>query len=263
MTWNDILLCGTALAAGIINAVAGGGTLLTFPALYTALGPRYGTAEAGVHANGTSTMALWPGSLGSFWAYRREFREAGGWVWRLLLPCAVGGLIGVLLVTELSPKVFDALVPWLIFSAALLFAFQPQIRRLTGIGKKQERPRGFRLAAMLVCQFLVSIYGGYFGAGAGILMLAVLGMMGLSDIHVMNAVKTLYIMVINIMASIVFIIRGKVDWRLAIPMLIAGTIGGYLGAVVARRINPTIVRRAVVVIGFGLAAYYFYKRSHG
>jgi uncharacterized protein len=263
MNWNDIVLCATALAAGMINAVAGGGTLLTFPALYAALGPQYGTAEAGVHANGTSTMALWPGSLGSFWGYRREFRQAGGWVWRLLLPCAVGGLIGVLLVTELPAKVFDALVPWLIFSAAMLFAFQPHIQRWTGVGHKHEKPHGFRLAAMLVSQFLVSIYGGYFGAGAGILMLAVLGMMGLSDIHVMNAVKTLYIMTINIMASIVFIVRGKVDWRLAIPMLVAGTIGGYLGAVVARRINRTIVRRAVVVIGFALAGFYFYKRFHG
>lgn len=263
MTWNDFLLCVTAAAAGAINAVAGGGTLLTFPALYAALGPRWGMAEASVRANATSTMALWPGSLGSFWGYRHEFRQAGNWVWWLLIPCLLGGLIGVLLVTQLPAKIFDALVPWLILSAAMLFALQPQIARLTGIGKPHARPSGRRLAAILFFQLLVSIYGGYFGAGAGILMLAALAMMGLPDIHVMNAVKTLYGTTINIMASVVFIVRGKVDWRLALPMLIAGTIGGYVGARIARRIDPALVRRAVVVIGFALAAYYFYKRFHG
>ena len=263
MTWNDLLLCVTALAAGMINAVAGGGTLLTFPALYAALGPKMGMAEASVVANGTSTMALWPGSLGSFWGYRHEFRQAGNWVWWLLIPCLLGGLIGALLVTELPSKVFDALVPWLIFSAAMLFALQPQIARWTGIGKPHSKPSNRRLAAILFFQLLVSIYGGYFGAGAGILMLAALAMMGLPDIHVMNAVKTLYGTAINIMASIVFIVRGMVDWRLAVPMLIAGTIGGYVGARIARRINPATVRRAVVAIGFMLAAYYFYKRFHG
>jgi uncharacterized protein len=262
MTWNDFLLFVTAAAAGMINAVAGGGTLLTFPALYAALGPRLGMAEASVVANGTSTMALWPGSLGSFWGYRREFRQAGDWVWWLLIPCWLGGLIGALLATEF-PGTFAALVPWLIFSAAMLFALQPQIARWTGIGKPHAKPSPRRLAAILFFQLLVAIYGGYFGAGAGILMLAALAMMGLPDIHVMNAVKTLYGTAINIMASIVFIVQGKVDWRLAVPMLIAGTIGGYVGARVARRINPARVRKAVVVIGFVLAAYYFYKRFHG
>ena len=230
MTWNDLLLCVTALAAGMINAVAGGGTLLTFPALYAALGPpRMSLAEASVVANGTSTMALWPGSLGSFWGYRREFAQAGTWVWWLLFPCLLGGLIGALLATEF-PGAFEKLVPWLIFSAAMLFALQPQIARWTGIGKPHPKPSMRRLTAILFFQLLVSIYGGYFGAGAGILMLAALAMMGLPDIHVMNGVKTLYGTTINIMASIVFIVRGMVDWRLAVPMLIAGTIGGYVGA---------------------------------
>jgi hypothetical protein len=263
MTWNDFLLCVTALAAGMINAVAGGGTLLTFPALYTALGSRMSMADASVVANGTSTMALWPGTLGSFWGYRHEFRQAGNWVWWLLIPCLIGGLIGVLLVTELPPETFDALVPWLIFSAAMLFALQPQIGRWTGIGKRHAPPSATRLAAILFFQLVVSIYGGYFGAGMGILMLAALAMMGLPDIHVMNAVKTLYATTVNIVAAIVFVVRGKVDWRLALPMLIAGTIGGYVGARVARRIDPARVRGAVVAIGFALAAYYFYKRFHG
>jgi len=270
MTWNDVLLCSTAMAAGMINAVAGGGTLLTFPALYAALGPKFsallgperGIAEAGVVANATSTMALWPGSLGSFWGYRHEFRLAGAWVWWLLIPCLLGGLIGVLLVIRF-PSVFESLVPWLIFSAAMLFALQPQIARLTGIGLPHAKPSKTRMAGILFFQLLVSIYGGYFGAGAGILMLAALAMMGLPDIHVMNAVKTLYGTVINIMASIVFIVEGKVEWRLAAPMLIFGTIGGYVGARVARRIDPARVRRGVVAIGFALAAYYFYKRFHG
>lgn len=265
MTWNDLLLCATALAAGMINSVAGGGTLLTFPALYTALGPRFAKipGEAGVVANGTSTMALWPGMLGSFGAYFKEFRQAASWVWWLLIPCVLGALIGVLLVTELPPKVFDSLVPWLIFTAATLFAMQPQIARFTGIGKPHSRPSPVRFAGLLFFQLLVSIYGGYFGAGMGILMLAALALMGLPDIHVMNAVKALYGTVINVIASVVFVVRGKVEWRLALPMLVAGVIGGYVGARVARRVNPAIVRRIVVVIGFALAAYYFYKRFHG
>jgi hypothetical protein len=257
MTLSDVFLCLTAAAAGIVNSIAGGGTLLTFPALYAALGS---VGDAGVMANGTSTVALWPGAVASLWAYRRELGQGHRWMRWLLIPSLLGGLAGVLLVTLLPPEWFDALVPWLILSAAMLFALQPQIGRWTGIGLPHERPTGARLAGMLAFQFAVAVYGGYFGAGIGILMLAELALLGLSEIHVMNAWKSLLGGSINAVAGLVFIVQRKVDWRLALPMLISSAIGGYFGAWAARRTNPAIVRRLIVAIGFCLAGYYFWKR---
>jgi len=257
MHLSDIFLCLTAAAAGMVNSIAGGGTLLTFPALYAALGP---LEDAGVMANGTSTVALWPGAVASLWAYRRELGQGQPWMRWLLIPSLLGGLAGVLLVTELPPELFDALVPWLILSAALLFALQPQIGRLTGIGLPHERPSSARMAGILMFQLVVAIYGGYFGAGIGILMLAELALLGLSDIHVMNAWKSLFGGSVNAVAAFVFIVERKVDWRLALPMLVSSSIGGYFGAWAARRTNPTLVRRLIVTIGFCLAAYYFWKR---
>ena len=178
----------------------------------------------------------------------------------LLVPSLIGGLVGVLLVTKLPPSMFDALVPWLILSAALLFALQPQIARLTGVGKPHAAPTGAKMAGIMLFQFLVAIYGGYFGAGIGILMLAELAILGLSDIHVMNAWKSLLGGSINAVAGVVFIIEQKVDWKLAMPMFFSAIVGGYFGAWAARRTNPAIVRRWVVAIGFCFAAYYFWKR---
>jgi len=271
---NTILLIATAALAGAINSVAGGGTLLTFPALYAALGSSPGAgAMAGVLANGTSTVALWPGSLAAAWGYRHDYRRASGWLTWLLAPSILGGLLGALLVVN-RPDAFEALVPWLILTAAMLFALQPRISRWTREAAKADSPESAtaarhdlpsrrKFAAILAFQFLVAIYGGYFGAGIGILMLAALGLMGQSDIHLMNGVKNLCATCINIMGATVFIIYGQVRWDLALPMLGAAIVGGYAGALLARRTNPALVRRAIVVIGFSLAAWYFYRRLRG
>jgi hypothetical protein len=176
-----------------------------------------------------------------------------------LWPSLFGGWLGSLLVIWF-PKAFDSLVPWLIFAAALLFALQPQISRWTGVGQEHAEPSSRRLGAIIAFQFLVAVYGGYFGAGIGILMLSALALMGLSDIHSMNALKTLLAAIINIMSVIVFWLRGQVDWGYAWPMIVAAIIGGYLGAAWARKIDRGVVRRIVVVIGFTLAAYYFYHQ---
>lgn len=256
-TWNDLLLCIAAAGAGIVNSIAGGGTLLTFPALYAALG---NNANAGVIANGTSTVALWPAAIASMWAYRREVRLAGSWTIWLLIPSLIGGLVGVLLVTRLPAKIFDSLVPWLILSAAVLFAIQPRLMRWTGVGQPHEKPSRVRLASIMGFQFLVAIYGGYFGAGIGILMLAALAMMGLSNIHTMNGLKNLMGAAINLVAGVIFIVYGDVQWRLAAPMLVSSIIGGYFGASIARLTSQKVIRRLIVAIGFCLAAYYFYKR---
>jgi uncharacterized membrane protein YfcA len=246
------LLCVSALAAGIINAVAGGGTLLTFSALLTIVDP--------VVANATSTVALVPGSIAGAWGYRREMRESGRWLKLLIWPSLIGGGVGTLLVTRLEAKYFAALVPWLILGASILFLVQPAIGRLAGLGKSQAPPSAATLAGLIVFQFLVAVYGGYFGAGIGILMLSSLAMMGLSDIHQMNAVKTFLAACINCVAVAIFALEQKIAWQYALIMAGAAIIGGYLGAHTARRMNRNFVRWLVILIGFGLAAYYFYER---
>lgn len=257
---NLILLCAAAAAAGAINAVAGGGTLLTFPALLAALGSA--SASSNVVANATSTTALVPGSLAGAWAYRQELGRLPRWSLVLTIPSLIGGVIGSLLVVN-WPEAFKTLVPWLILTAAALFALQPHIARWTGVGSPHPDHRARQIALALVLQFLVSIYGGYFGAGAGIVMLSILGFMGLNDIHEMNALKSLLGSLINGVSVVIFAAYGRIDWRLTAYMAVAAVLGGYFGARIARRLSRILVRGAVVGIGFTLATYYFYRQFQG
>ena len=265
-----IILCLAALVAGAVNAIAGGGTLLTFPALFAALGS---SGTAAVVANATSTVALVPGAVAALAGYRSEIRQERHLVGLLLVPSLIGGLVGSLLLVLLPGESFKAAVPWLILTAALLFALQPRIARWTGMTLLSPRGRGAGgegetssvahapglLAAVIAFQFGVAVYGGYFGAGIGILMLAALAMMGMHDIHRMNAVKVLLNLVINGTSVVVFVASGKVYWPYALAMAISSSIGGYAAAHTARRTNKTVVRMAIVTIGFALAAYYFYR----
>ena len=251
-----LLLCILAAIAGGINAVAGGGTLLTFPALHAALGH---SAEAAVIANATSTVAIFPGAMAALGGFRRELAENRSWAILLTVPSIVGGLIGSQLVVLLDPKFFAALVPWLILLAALLFSLQPRIARWTGIGKHHASTWQGKAGA-IAFQFLVALYGGYFGAGIGILMLSALAMMGMTDIHSMNALKSLLGMLINGVAALVFIISGSVNWSLALPMAVASIIGGYTTAHYSRKLDRRLVRAVVIAIGYVLAAYYFYDQ---
>lgn len=257
MLQTYLILCASAVAAGIVNAVAGGGTLLTFPVLLAALGS---TDQATVIANATSTVALVPGSIASIWGYRREVIHMRRWAILLAWPSLIGGCVGSLLVILQPASVFATLVPWLILAAALLFALQPQIARWTGVGQHHETPTTSSIAAIMAFQFLVSVYGGYFGAGAGILMLSALAMMGFDNIHHMNSLKSTLGTLINFVAVVVFMIGGQIHWPFALAMAISAAIGGYFGASVARRLDKRLVRNAVVVIGFSLAAFYFYRQ---
>lgn len=250
------ILSMAALMAGAINSVAGGGTLLTFPALTLVLGP---TAQATVIANGTSTVALFPGSLASIWGYRREINGMRPWIMPLVIPSLIGASIGTWLVAQRDPHEFMRLVPWLILTATLLFLSQPIISKWTGIGQPHSAPSlGSRLG-IIGFQFLIALYGGYFGAGIGILMLSALALMGISDIHRMNGVKTILASTINGVSVVLFIWYDKVNWTLAIPMIISSIIGGYLGASISRRLNKNVVRYTVVVIGIVLSLYYFVR----
>src|SRR5258708_37425429 len=177
-----LFLCGSALLAGAINSIAGGGTLLTFPALFHAL------AGNGVLANGTSTVAVVPGSFAGAWGYRKELRNKRAVLLRLLWPSLIGGAVGALLVTRFPQSVFNALVPWLILAAALLFLLQRPMQRWIGTHRHEGPPTNRTVTTIIACQFLIAIYGGYFGAGIGILMLSSPAFMALGVIHHMNAV---------------------------------------------------------------------------
>ena len=253
-------LCLSAFAAGAVNSVAGGGTLLSFPTLVWVLG---GTAEAAVIANATSTVALLPGSLASMGGYRREFVGTGRWIRWLMAPSLAGGMVGSLLLVMLDPESFRRLVPWLILTATLLFLLQPTIAQWTGIGQAHSEPTRGMMLGIVAFQFLVAVYGGYFGAGIGILMLSALSMMGIGDIHQMNALKSLFGTGINLLAAIVFVISNQVEWRYAAPMTVAAILGGYFGAHFARRLDKRVVRAMVIAIGFTLATYYFARIYFG
>jgi uncharacterized membrane protein YfcA len=260
---SDILgLALLAVITGIasaVNSVAGGGTILTFPALVAILPD---TPARMVIANATSTIGLWPGAMTAAWAYRGERRDQPEWARRLLLPSVAGAVIGSTLVVWLPPDWFAVLVPWLILVAAVLFAIQPWLTAFVSRHDAGKRPASVGLACGL--QLLVAIYGGYFGAGIGILMLAMLGMLRLGDIHKLNAVKNVLGMVVNGTAALLFAAgpllgTHEIAWGQAAVMAVAAVIGGLGGSHLARRMPARTVRRLVAIIGFVLAGYYFLK----
>ncbi|MBA4186915.1 MAG: sulfite exporter TauE/SafE family protein [Planctomycetaceae bacterium] len=258
LDWTLFALCISAFLAGAMNSIAGGGTLLTFPALTSVISPAF--------ANGTSTIALMPGSIAGAIGYRKELRESWRFVLRMFLPSLVGGFLGAYLVGQ-DKETFADLVPWLILTSAVLFVVQGPIskwlkRRAStgGVQPEEHKPNWVTQSIVIGFQFLVAVYGGYFGAGIGILMLSALGFMGIGDIHRMNAVKTFLATVINAAAVVVFIRDGLVNWSYALPMAVTAIVGGYFGARVALRLPPIYVRYAVIIIGFGLSAYYFIRR---
>jgi uncharacterized membrane protein YfcA len=246
------LVCGSAFAAGAINAVAGGGTLLTFPALLAVMPPAW--------ANATSTVALLPGSLAGAAGYRKELAESRRFVLRMLAPSVVGGYLGAWLVGR-DTETFGVLVPWLILTAAVLFLLQHPVAKLLKRQPHAAHEAGPWLTIVLiVCQFLIAVYGGYFGAGIGILMITTLGFMGVGDIHRVNAVKTFLAAMINGASVVIFVRDDLVRWEYAAAMAGSAVLGGYMGARVARRLPAQVVRYAVIAIGFGLSAYYFYRQ---
>jgi len=244
---------GAAFLAGAINSIAGGGTLVSFPALiWLGLGS--------VTANATSTVAIWPGTVGSAWGYRREARKVTPRLWLMIFPSLAGGLAGAWLLKLTPPGVFDRLVPFLILFATLLFMAQEPIQRMLGSAESAKHQSNTWFACGLGYQLLVGLYGGYFGAGIGILMLAALAIMGLTDIHEMNSLKVVLGGSVNGIASVYFIAAGMVYWPYVVLMAVAAISGGYFGAGAARRLGRTFVRRFVIGIGFAMAVSLFIKR---
>ena len=243
---HDVIAFGAAIVAGAVNSVAGGGSLVTFPTLVWLGLPS-------VIANATNTVAIWPGAVGSVWGYRRELRDIDQRMYVLIVPSLFGGIIGAVLLRMTPTSVFDRLVPLLILFATCLFMAQEPVQRM--FNRATPEHAGSRpLAAGVLFQFAVGIYGGYFGAGIGILMLAALAILGHDDIHQMNGFKNLLATFVNGIAAIYFIAMGMASWPDVLVMAVGAIIGGVGGAGVARRLGRTVVRRIVIVIGFSMAA---------
>lgn len=242
-----------AFLAGAINSVAGGGTLVSFPALIW-LGLN------SVTANATSTVAIWPGTVGSVWGYRRELKLAEPRFRILIVPSLVGGLAGALLLRWTPASTFDKLVPFLILFATLLFMAQETVQRMLKTGDAESRRSTKWLMGAILFQLAVGVYGGYFGAGIGILMLAALSILGLKDIHEMNSLKVVFGGSINGIAAAYFVWAHMVYWPDVVIMAIGAIIGGYGGAGMARKLGRTTVRRIVIAIGFFMAVSLFIRR---
>jgi uncharacterized membrane protein YfcA len=244
---NYFLVFLAAAVGSAINSVAGGGTLITFPAI-VALG------VPPLSANATSTVALWPGSFASMLAFRGELAGTRAWFVWFTAPSILGGVAGALLLLYTPSDRFETIVPFLVLGATVLFLSQRTITRALArhtLDAGGDQPMSRPSAWFLLAQFGVAVYGGYFGAGIGILMLASLGLMGLTNIHKMNGLKNWGATCINGVAAITFVFSGIVEWPVAIAMAVGGISGGHLGARLALRVGQIWVRRAVVAVGFG------------
>jgi len=284
MTFSQIvLLFIAAILGGTLNSVAGGGSFITLPSLiFTGVLP--------INANATSTVALWPGSVASIGAYRKELmKQKRTQVLLLSSTSLVGGILGAFLLLGTSQTTFIRLLPYLLLIATVLFTIssplttrlrQRQIARSAALQKEtvvvqgqdtgqaamtalpsphpvEKRASWLVLVGIAFLQLIIAIYGGYFGGGIGILMLASLGLMGMENIHEMNAMKTLLTTCINGVALIIFVARGVVVWPQAILMVVGAIIGGFGGAYFARKINPLWVRWFVIAVGLSMTIYFF------
>ncbi len=271
----QLLLAALAAAAGgAVNAIAGGGTLITFPTLL-ALG------IPPIVANATSSVALWPGTVTSMWGYRRELQGARSWAVRFAIPSLAGGALGAMLLLRTSSERFSMLVPFLVLGATGLFILQGPLvgylrarRARAAMAIDADAPAATALSAapdsrvlappavsLLIYQFVVSIYGGYFGAGMGILMLAALGFMGLVNIHQMNGLKNWGGTCINLVAVGIFAASDVVSWPIALVMAIGAGIGGYVASGLAQRVEQSTVRRLIIGIGLASGIWLLVERS--
>jgi uncharacterized membrane protein YfcA len=239
--WHALIALGAGLLAGMVNAVAGGGTNISFPVLiWLGIPP--------ISANATSATALWPGVMSAAWGFAPEIKSSPRrWYW-LAIPSLVGGGIGAFLLVHTPSSVFRSIAPWLVIGSSVLMAAEPVlVRRFTAL--QREKHGGRWLALALGVQLLIAAYGGYFGAGLGILLLTALGLLGLRDIHAANGMKNVYSVAIKGVAVIYFVVMAQVVWHAAITMAIGAISGGYLGARVGRKLKQSTMRWVAVSIG--------------
>ena len=258
--WRLVWLVIAAFLAGAINAVAGGGSFLSFPALL-------GMHILPVQANATNTVAIWPGQLTSIAAYRHDVRRHLHSAWLMAIAGLLGGTAGAVVLLNTPQRTFMRLVPWLLLGAALIFAASGPVSRALErlkFKRRAEAPGGqvhpSRRLPLFFFTIVVSFYVGYFGAGAGFLFMTMLVLLGYEDIHAVNALKIVANTLANGIAFVIFIVDGQVVWRYGLPALITCAIGGYASAHFARRIGQPILRTGVVVLGLAMAAWFFWRQ---
>ena len=252
LTFQTILFLFVAGAlGGALNAVAGGGSFIAFPALlFTGVPP--------IPANATNTIALWTAAAASGGAYRKRLNVARRLMVPLFTASLIGGLVGAFLLLKTPAHTFMRVLPWLTLGATLLFAFG---RKIAG-GRKSivdHEATSAALTGATLFQFAVAIYGGYFGGGMGIVMLAMLAALGMTDIHAMNALKSVMGFVINGVAVVTFVIARAVYWKHGVIMILGGILGGYLGAHYAQKVAQVWIRWFVVLVGAGMTVYFFWQ----
>jgi uncharacterized protein len=245
-----LLIFGAGLLAGTMNALAGGGSFITLPALISAGIPS-------VQANASSTVGLFPGTAASTWAYREGWGPIGTVPLRpLLLVTLIGGAAGALMLLWTPSRIFDFLLPWLLLVATLTLAFGPQL------GERLRRGQHIAPPVVLTLQFALGIYGGYFGGAIGIMMMALWGLLDSRDVKSLNAPRTLLVTVANAMAVLIFIGAHTVRWRETMVLLVAATIGGYYGAVVGKRVPSAVIRAGTLLIACCITVVFF-ARAYG
>ena len=246
---NAFLLFFAALLGGALNAVAGGGSFVAFPALlFTGVPP--------VPANATNTVALWTGLTFSGGAFRHHLKVQRRVLWSLVAVSLAGGVIGALLLLHTPGQTFLKVLPWLMLFAVILFIFGPRLTRKVRV---VQEPTGKAVLAASFFQLLVAIYGGYFGGGMGFVILAMLTAFGMADIHEMNAFKIVLSSATNGIAVVIFIVRHAVYWPQALLMILGAALGGYFGAHYSLRLPRAWVRWFVIAIGAGMTSYFFLR----
>jgi hypothetical protein len=250
---HEILLFIAAVLAGIMNSVAGGGSFISFPALiFTGVPP--------IPANATNTVAVWPGSVASVASYRKHLPKSPRVMAPLITISIIGGVLGAVLLLHTPQATFMSLVPYLFGIATLLFAFGRRLAKKLGQVVKPTRPPSWpTLVGLTLAQFFIALYGGFFGGGMGILMLAMLEMIHIEDIHAMNGLKALLGSAINGAAVVTFIAAKQVEWPQAIVMIVGAIAGGYGGAHFAQKLDPRWVRAAVISVGAGMTVYFLWR----
>jgi uncharacterized membrane protein YfcA len=241
-----LLLIAAAFAAGAINSVAGGGSFLTFPSLVFA-------GVSAVSSNASSTVALLTGTISTVVSYRDELKRFNDKRFKLwFAECLLGGALGAYLLLVTSDKTFRQIAPWLLLFATLLFAFGGTI----GIALRGKMHSSQVLMVLML--FPISIYGGYFGGGIGIMLLAAFRLYGFTDIHLMNAMKAILGGSLNAVAAVIFIAAHQVSWKVTLIMMVAAIGGGYAGPAMARRMSQSVIRGIVITVGLSMSAYFFY-----
>ena len=251
MVLSAILLL-TGMWAGAVNSVAGGGTFFSFPILML-------TGMPPLMANTTNKFALWFASIAGVTGFREEIRAQKSNLWRFAASAFVGSVAGSLLLLVTPASTFQAMVPWLLLAATLLFAFGKRLLNYVRTHKGGQEGAQLSATGSIIGQSIIGVYGGFFAAGMGILMMALYELSGIRSVNEMNGLKTFVAFAINGISALTFLVAGMIDWRIAPLLMVGAFIGGYYGAVLSKRVPDIWLRRAIIGYGLLMSAYFFWK----